>query len=384
MADVTLAGVAVVSGDLILPLVGNCSAHLHADAPVSEGRAVLRWLGTDLQGTILRAGESEGRTTALWVGGAGGLSEDIPAQPYGATSLRLPLADALAAAGESLSTTSTASALAYQLDSWPRLARAAGAELDALADAAGAVWRVLPDGSVFFGVDTFAAQAGTDYTLIAEDHGGAWSLIGPDTLAVLPGQTMNGRRAGSVVYTISAEASRARVWWLAEGATEDPVRAGLAGFVDERISLAGLDYLALYPARVVVQRDNGTVDVQPDSDKIPPMTERPYRGPCHGAKLTLPAGSRVTIAFLSKSLRSAVVLPAFEPSGAGHKAAGRVGDPCKITAGSLATWMGQVEAAITALMGVVPTPSASTFLTSPGIEIAAGSPHLLLLPGSTP
>lgn len=382
MADVTLAGAPVLAADLILPRIGNHSAHLTLSADAAPtGAAVLRWLGTDLQGTILHSGDSEGSVSALWVGGAGQLGTVLQAQHYSASAVRLPLSQAVEEAGERLSATSTASAMAVQLDSWPRLARPLADELDALARAAGAVWRVLPDGTIWFGVETWPA-AGSDFTLEREDHAAQSSDISPGALAVLPGQSMGARRIGHAVYTIAEDAARARLWWQSdEGAEEDPIRAGLASIIDERIRLAGVDYLALYPARVVVQRSDGTLDVQPDSPRIPPMTERPYRGPVHGARLTIPAGARVLVGFASADLRAAYCLPAYEPGGGGHKAAARV-DDLVVANTSMQAWIAAAQVVLTAAATLTMTP-APTAPTDFG-KISTGSPHLSLLPGSTP
>ncbi len=61
-------------------------------------------------------------------------------------------------------------------------------------------------------------------------------------------------------------------------------------------------------------------------------------------------------------------------NGSAHAVA-READPVRITSpGALATWMGQVESALSGLGGVVPSPPAATFLASPGLAIKSGSP----------
>jgi hypothetical protein len=61
----------------------------------------------------------------------------------------------------------------------------------------------------------------------------------------------------------------------------------------------------------------------------------------------------------------------------GDKGAARVDDPCQISpilpSGPLATWMGQVEAAINVIAPGTVTPLSATFLSSPGITIKTGS-----------
>lgn len=58
----------------------------------------------------------------------------------------------------------------------------------------------------------------------------------------------------------------------------------------------------------------------------------------------------------------------------GDEPIARETDPVKINSpGALALWMSQVESAISGLGGTVPTPAASAFLASPGIQIKTGS-----------
>ena len=58
-----------------------------------------------------------------------------------------------------------------------------------------------------------------------------------------------------------------------------------------------VDYHALYVARVVTQHGDGTIDVVPDTDKIPPMTEVPIRYGLPGISAKVKPGARVLIGF---------------------------------------------------------------------------------------
>lgn len=58
-----------------------------------------------------------------------------------------------------------------------------------------------------------------------------------------------------------------------------------------------LDFLALYPARVVVQNLNGTLDVQPDDARLPSMQSVPIRYGVPGVTAKVAAGGRVLIGF---------------------------------------------------------------------------------------
>lgn len=57
-----------------------------------------------------------------------------------------------------------------------------------------------------------------------------------------------------------------------------------------------LDYLARYPARVVSQRADGTLDLVPDDARVPSCAGVPYRS-LPGVALSVPAGARVLLGY---------------------------------------------------------------------------------------
>jgi hypothetical protein len=66
----------------------------------------------------------------------------------------------------------------------------------------------------------------------------------------------------------------------------------------ERIVGERLDYLALYPARVVSQSIiDGSLDVQPDDTRLPPMQNVPIRYGVPGVRAEVSAGAQVLIGF---------------------------------------------------------------------------------------
>lgn len=71
--------------------------------------------------------------------------------------------------------------------------------------------------------------------------------------------------------------------------TFDRVKAGLAAFVQG--VFPQVDYLALYPARVVAQGGPNAFDVQPDDPRIPGMSGIPLRLPFPGFTITLNASA---------------------------------------------------------------------------------------------
>jgi len=374
-ADVTLGGATVVAGNLLLPRVGAATCWISSlDAETAPtGAASLIWLGTTLQGVITHSGISEGRVSVCWTAGKGGLWKELPAKGYDAVvPASLILGHIMAESGETLSPSSTG--LFATVPTWARKAGTAATALDLLADALGAVWRVLPDGSIWWGAETWPASS-ADGELLSADVALGLFRWAPLTLSILPGQTFQGGRVGCCSYTAAPGSQRCRVWLLGEARQENPLRSGLVAVVREE--LRACDYLAMYPCQVVAQHTNGTVDVIPDSERMPPLSSVPLRGPAPGAKVTLPsAGARALLGFLEGTPSKHYAM-AWE-QGTGGAAVARVGDTV-VAAAAMVTWMSQVAGAINGLApGSVSPATPSAFGT-----ISTGSPHLALLPGTS-
>lgn len=75
----------------------------------------------------------------------------------------------------------------------------------------------------------------------------------------------------------------------------DRMKGGLEAFV--RSLLHRLDYFALYPAKVVVQNADGTLELQPDDTRLPPHSQVPIRLGIPGASVKVAVGARVLLGF---------------------------------------------------------------------------------------
>ncbi len=112
---------------------------------------------------------------------------------------------------ESLSSASSASLLAAVLPRWVRTAGPAGNALSALLSRTpGAAWRVLPDGTVWAGVDEWPASD-ADYALLEDDASERRLVLASDEL-LTPGVTLDGRRLSHLVHTVTASSSRTECW----------------------------------------------------------------------------------------------------------------------------------------------------------------------------
>jgi hypothetical protein len=131
-------GLQIVSGSLVIPLVGAWTADLHlaGDTPITGAVTVV--IGNlTLAGTVYRSDVYGGQTHARLVGGAGGWRTEVPAQGYGSSSgvsLSAVLGDVAAAAGEQVNVSAPKS-VGYGF------ARVAGVASDVL-------WQMLAQGLI--------------------------------------------------------------------------------------------------------------------------------------------------------------------------------------------------------------------------------------------
>ncbi len=314
MADVTLEArpatgadpLAVACGDWLPAFAGNWTAHLEfADlVPAPTGKVTVRWQGQALVGAVLRSGQSSaGRTYALVGGGSGHLAQAIPpklaSQSYRNATAQIVVSQILSAAGETLSPTSDPAILATRLAFWPRRNDTAAALLDDLARKLGCIWRVLPDGSVYLGRDSYADAALPQplQALDEQDPAHATALYVPQGLGPLPGQSYEGRKIGAAQYSIDPDGAFLRLWFHDAAETDieaASLRYSLARIIRETLRI---DFLKSYTGKVVVQRPDGTLDIQLDLRDIPPLPAVRYRVVPAGAKLTIQAGSRVVVSF---------------------------------------------------------------------------------------
>lgn len=298
----TIDGIAIRSGVVSMPLTGVWHAEccIDSDTALSVGAVVPVVLGSaTLTGTVRRSGLGVGLSTVQVVGGRGGLSSTVAARYYASGTARIVALDALTEVGESLSPTADASLASLQVARWTRAAGTASEALDAVARAVGMVWRVLDDGTVWMGTDSWADATPADSEVVADAPELAARTYADDGLSLRPGTTAGGVRVASVIHRIAPEAYRSDVYAPREtGETADPVRAAMAAAVGRMQRRT--DLYAMHPARVVAQSADGlTVDVQPDSSAIPPMTGVPLRQLGPGIVVRVQPGARVYVGHAS-------------------------------------------------------------------------------------
>jgi hypothetical protein len=203
-AFATANGKALVAATLTLPRVGAW----HGDLVVDDGSELsgdihLSFGGLELSGVAIRSGVQQGSATTRIVGGAGGLATAMKPKGYANVPLSLPLSDILAAGGETLAINAGSDVTGLQLRHWAITQGTVAQALDILVrlGAVDAVWRVLPDGTVWVGKETWDAQD-LQYEVLLDDPLHDLAILSLETLTLLPGRTFLGRKVSVVEHTL--------------------------------------------------------------------------------------------------------------------------------------------------------------------------------------
>lgn len=207
MAYCTVNGSAVLKAHITLPRVGVWHADfVMADGSQPQGRVTVNYGGAlGLKGTVRYGGQEEGMGELHVVAGAGGWPAPMPPKAYRNAPRRNVVSDILAAAGESLSQSSSNNWLTTQLPFWNILQTTAGVALQLLVQLQeGVSWRMLPDGSLFVGTEAWP-KVSISYEVLERRPRDYAMRIDTETPYVLPGATFAGQRVSAVEYVLTAE-----------------------------------------------------------------------------------------------------------------------------------------------------------------------------------
>lgn len=221
MSEITInGGAAVLRAHVFLPLAGVWAADLDVDTDDELAGAVTIEVdgAVAFRGTVLDGGVTHGLWRGRIVGGAGGLRRTLPALAYLDATRADVVRDALAEAGEALS--ATAGPISAAVARFHRAEGAAARAIDATADALGYGWRVLADGTVWLGAETWPDAPAADVTVLDTDPRERRFTLGGDVLGLRPGQLVQVQdeaaatfvRCGAVRLVVEADGFTATVW----------------------------------------------------------------------------------------------------------------------------------------------------------------------------
>lgn len=316
MAHAALAGSPILSGTVTLPRQGVWHAELVLSAATAPAGAVDLQVGPSLrlQGTVVRSGLFAGEVRVYVVGGAGKLSTELLPRWYEGAPRELPLRDLCDEAGERLSPASDPVLLAEVLSpGWTRLRGTASTALSRLLEGTGASWRILPDGRLWAGPETWpVAQGMADLLVMDEDRARGRLVLATEAPQLLPGQTLRGDRVSDVEITLEPE--KLRIEAYLERATPgvgDRLKGALTSFI-EGLVRRRTDYLGSYWGTVVKTAASGRVEVKldnTDGDTRPSLTGVELRAGIPGVELDVEDGCRVLVSWEGGNPRRPIARP---------------------------------------------------------------------------
>lgn len=290
----SLAGQDVLSAELRIPRLGAWHANVESDGDTAlSGSVELDLDGSKWQGTILpgQSGVSAGRVRSWVVGGKGGLQKELAPRHYHDVSLGTVVGDILRESGESLAPGSETS---RKLSAWQRLKGPAAHSLVKLVDHAGLAWRVLGDGKIWIGTETWPAVE-PNAEVLDEDWMMGTQNIAPaddfaDVAALLPGTTFGGHRIEQVVHHYEPRSIRT-ILHFSQAST---AMAAVLGSVRRLI-----EYQGLYRAKVVAQNADGTLQLSPEDQRLAGsgLDKVRIRHGLPGYKVKVPSGTYVRVGF---------------------------------------------------------------------------------------
>ena len=300
MSLVTANGVDVLRGSVSMPLVGVWSADLVIDQPDGSGfsagtQVTITAGGLELAGVVApdRTGSFLDAVHVRILGGKGGLSQLATPRAYvqPGAYVRDVLSGLLGAAGETLAATADTGFRATNLLAWSVFRVPVSQALEALIDTVspGLHWRVLSDGTVWIGSESWPTTS-YSFDLLSHDPAQQTYELGVESPAIVPGVTITDLgQVSRVEHLIEPDSMRTRVY-VADA--DRSIKAAVYAMARQAVS--GIDYLALYDAKVISQSGNA-LDLQPLDSRLPGFGSVPLRIGIPGVTATVQPGCAVRL-----------------------------------------------------------------------------------------
>ncbi len=206
---------------LCLPLTGAWHADLYVQGSDALTGACTVDLGgaLDLVGTVITGGVYVETAHVRVLAGRGGWIAPLTPKFYQGATLGAILADLLRMGGETLASSSNASARSVVLSTFSATSATLGANVRSLMAyaPAGTSWRFLADGTFWVGPETWP-EFDEDYQVTGEQPRERRAEVGFQVPTLLPGESivLSGGSTVNVNHVeteISAERFKARAWW---------------------------------------------------------------------------------------------------------------------------------------------------------------------------
>ncbi len=284
-----------ITAELRLNRIGEWTCDLDLDQETAEnGKVTFQLDEIDFTGTAIpeKTGMDGGRARCQVLAGNGRIRRKVSAHSYSSASgvkVGTVVRDILKDCGEDLSDLSDSETLDKKLPRWhvPAGTTAANA-LTKLAEACDGAWRMLRDGTVWFGAETWP-EVDPEGTLVDEQWSDGCLILASETPNMVPGTVYQGQKIESVTHRYG-ERLRTEI-------RTNSARSALGRAFAQRQQ--EIDFSREYPCKVVTQNSDGTLQLLPDDEvmRARGLDAVPIRYGLPGCSAKLKPGARCHLAF---------------------------------------------------------------------------------------
>lgn len=326
MSQCTLNGIGIFEGRITFPRIGVWHADLSISSSVNPSGSAQLVIGSQTWSGFfsLQSGlDLNGRQRVRVVGGKGSIGNTVQAKGYNGILALIPLQDTMNDAGEALSPTSDTGVTNQPLSSWIRFQSPGSAALQSLLQAIpnNPSWRVIPDGTIWVGFETWPVVTLVNTGYRHSDPSNTSLVIGSFDPDIRPGQILQintplaGQqllRISTVTHLVSGSEIQTLLRYENSDTTSetDRSKSSLTKFIRKVMGsflVTKIDYLASYTCKVVSQNSDGTLELIPDDVRLSPMSNVPIYYGIPGVVSKVNPGSRCLVAFAGGDPRGKMV-----------------------------------------------------------------------------
>jgi hypothetical protein len=297
MTTASLAnGKKLLRARIMEPATGNWTADvdIESEDPI-EGEVFSLVSTVPFAGAVVRGSVDGGKWSGRIEGGRGNMHKSIRARAYTRATVGMVLADIAIDAKEKLSHTIAPGVLSRPLASWTRVEGTTQRAVADLAEKLEVNWRITRTGEIWIGQELYQPVIGLEYKQLSQGANDS-AIIAPQSPGVSPGNLFNTRQVGDVITSLTADALEQTIMFHTDEKT------GLAKVLErivQRMIGRRVDFSGSYPARVVLQRGDDTLDVIMDHPRFrgDGLKNVPIRLGIPGARCEVKSGARVRIQY---------------------------------------------------------------------------------------
>lgn len=285
----------IVECHLIIPKIGAWMANdvlVDSDDSFNVGDSVtMNFLDTTFKGTILDTGIYRGFQRCTIIGGSGKLPDYLESASYNSVPLGQVVRDIARKTDHQVSTKADQNVMNSNLAGWTILKMQASLALEKALQVTDSIWRILPDGTLWVGGESYTPLNPDDFTIIERfPEEARWNVYNEEYL-IQPLTSFLGNEIQQVEYFINNNDLTMYIYF-----TEN--------FADSIDNLTNQNdnilYNTIYRCAVVNQKSNGLLDLTPNptNDIIKNgFTDVPIIYPFPGMKIEVPNGAICFVQF---------------------------------------------------------------------------------------